>query len=531
MNRRAYQETALSALHTKRLFALLWERQSGKTTGIGDMALFEMMRHRGRTCVYASASLMLAKEIILKQIASTEQSARQLIEKESGVLFGNAARYSAQAAGAGMKFETADSGKNRILQGVNLADFMELFEAQRLEFRIYHDRTTYSRTQIIAPNAATARGWTGTVFLDEIGFIRAFVELWIAIEPIISTNPDFKLIMSTTPPQDDTHYCFELLAPPTGLEFKTNPAGNWYESELGVPVLRADAYDTHAAGKKIYDVKTGKEITPQDAFSRAINKDGWRINHGLQWLLGGTAACDLLRLKTSQERGIGKCLCVVIDGEGDFTAALAWLQKHIHPSAPVGLGFDVATTTKEKSNPSVLSIVEQDGVEITVRMILVWKTKDPDVARERIRDVLRAIKPRPGGRARALAVDATNERYFAEDLRKELRGEVPVLLIVSSETLEKPGMEKPTNWKEYLGDQYVGVLDDNHLTLPPEQYVRIDHRLVKKDRGRFMCEPDADGRHGDTFDADKLGLHAATNKGGLAWAEAAPISAFASSTL
>jgi hypothetical protein len=31
---------------------------------------------------------------------------------------------------------------------------------------------------------------------------------------------------------------------------------------------------------------------------------------------------------------------------------------------------------------------------------------------------------------------------------------------------------------------------------------------VVKDRGHFVCEPDADGCHADTFDGGKLGLHA-----------------------
>ncbi|MGA2662468.1 MAG: hypothetical protein ABSH34_33730 [Verrucomicrobiota bacterium] len=112
---------------------------------------------------------------------------------------------------------------------------------------------------------------------------------------------------------------------------------------------------------------------------------------------------------------------------------------------------------------------------------------------------------------RALAIDATSERYFAEDLRKQFAPLLPVLLVVASESLHKPGLDKPTNWKEFLGDQYLALLHDNRLTLPPDDYVRADHRLVLKDRGRFVCEPDSLGRHGDTFDAAKLALHALTH--------------------
>jgi hypothetical protein len=514
MKRRAYQSEALRADKMKRLFALLFERQAGKSTTLAEIALKRMMKQRDYTCIYASASLLLGREIILKESQQLDVSARQLIQRDAAVL--QDALQRATTEESAFQVQTANAETGKVVKELTADDFAELFEAQRLEFRVYHDRTSYSRTQVIAPNVATARGWSGSVFLDEIAFIRNFMELWIAIEPIISTDPSFRLILATTPPQDDTHASFELLAAPAGMTFPPNPAGNWYESEAGIPVLRADAFDTFAAGKKIFDVKTGEEITPVQSFQRAINKDGWRINHGLEWLIGGTSACNLLYLKAAQERGVngpnGDCRCFVIDSDEEFAAALTWLAKHVHPTNPVALGLDVATTTKESSNPSVVAVVEAAGADTVVRCFVIWKTRDPDVARERIDRLLTIIEHRTYGRAKAMAVDATNEKYFAEDVRKQFRARVPVLLVVASERVEKPGLEKPTNYKEYLGGDYVGVLDDNKLTLPPEIYVRTDHRLVRKDRGKFVCEPSPEGMHGDTFDAGKLGLYGLRGK-------------------
>jgi hypothetical protein len=109
--------------------------------------------------------------------------------------------------------------------------------------------------KVIAPNVATARSWSGTVLLDEVAFIRNFRELMAALLPVITTDKQFKLILSTTPPEfDDTHYSFELLAPPAGLKFDPKPEGNWYTSEANIRVHRADAFDTALAGKKIYDL-------------------------------------------------------------------------------------------------------------------------------------------------------------------------------------------------------------------------------------------------------------------------------------
>ncbi|HSY43076.1 MAG TPA: hypothetical protein VK811_04145, partial [Candidatus Acidoferrum sp.] len=178
-------------------------------------------------------------------------------------------------------------------------------------------------------------------------------------------------------------------------------------------------------------------------------------------------------------------------------------------SFPVGIGFDVATSTKGKANPSVVSILEEHGPEWIVRCRFIWKTKDPEIANQRILSILGVLERR-GIRPRALAQDATNERYYAEQTRKYFRAKVPVVLVVASEVVDKPSLDKPTNWKEYLGNQLIAKLDDNNLTLPSDEYTRVDYRLVMKDRGRIVCEPNDQGMHGDCFDADKLAAHALT---------------------
>ena len=176
----------------------------------------------------------------------------------------------------------------------------------------------------------------------------------------------------------------------------------------------------------------------------------------------------------------------------------------------IGIGFDVATTTKGKSNPSVVSVMEERGPEWIVRARFIWKTNDPAIANDRLTNILDTLQ-RCGIRPKALAQDATNERYYAEQNRRLFRSRLPVLLVVASQAVDKPGLTQPTNWKEYLGHQLVSKLDDNNLTLPPDDYTRVDYRLVMKDRGKFVCEPNDQGMHGDCFDADKLAGHALTD--------------------
>lgn len=212
-------------------------------------------------------------------------------------------------------------------------------------------------------------------------------------------------------------------------------------------------------------------------------------------MLGGSAACDLLRLRTAQERGIKQCQNFQINSDADMTPALNWLFKNLggvasglrpdaagvspdqerfgqrpnttppayptpydvyqwnrprppvrslseycglfarereeaiarsgsppvthHSSLRLGLGFDVATSTKGKANPSVVSILEEHGPEWIVRCRFIWKTKDPETANQRILSILNVLERR-GVRPRALAQDATNERYYAEQNRKIL---------------------------------------------------------------------------------------------------------------
>ncbi|MES1261896.1 MAG: hypothetical protein ABUS49_09175, partial [Acidobacteriota bacterium] len=310
------------------------------------------------------------------------------------------------------------------------------------------------------------------------------------------------------PPPDDTHYSFELLAPPIGADLPVKPTGNWYRSELGVWVLRITAFDAAADGVPLYDDDTGRALTPDESRAMAHDKDAWDRNYGCKFVLGGTAACGLIQLDTAQRRGIGKCQLFQINGELEFDAALRWVTSHLG-SGPVGLGWDLATTTSETSNPSSLSVVEQQGSELIVPAILVWKTADPDLAMERARRVVEAVKARPqGGSAKRLCLDGTNERYFAQSARKELGAMIPVEIVIGSETIDVPGGNESITLKQYLGGQLVAELDDNHLTLPPERYLREDWRLVRKEKGQFVCEPDANGRHGDTFDGTKLALKA-----------------------
>ncbi len=482
-----------------RLSAFLARRQYGKTTTVAGIALKKMMKQRGHTVVFGSAKLSLSREIVRKEAQIMQQALAGMREGTARLRL----------------IDNGQSGSSALPDNLSADDFADIFEAQRLEFRFFHSNNAsdYSRTKVVALLPDTV-GETGDLIMDEVGRVKNFREVAEAVWPIISSNPDFRLILTTTPPPDDSHYSFELLAPPIDAEFKPNPEGNTYRSELGVQVLRLDAFDAAADGVPLYDDETGEPISPEGHRRRAHDKDAWDRNYGVKFIIGGTAACGLIQLETAQRRGIGECACYVIEDDQRFDEALLWLAARISDK-PVGIGVDWATTEKAISNPSSVSVIERHANEFITRACFVWKTGDPDLAEHRLVRIVETINARPkGGRARRLCQDATNEKFFCLRIRKKLRALVPVENVVASEgsgVMDAYG--QPMNYKQHLGSQYVAVLDDNHLTLPPERYIKADHRLVKKEKGTFICDSSPTGQHGDTFDSGKLAVHALVARG------------------
>lgn len=188
----------------------------------------------------------------------------------------------------------------------------------------------------------------------------------------------------------------------------------------------------------------------------------------------------------------------------------------------VGIGLDLATTTKKLSNPSSLTVAQKDGGRIVQRLVLRWKTDREAVTRAIVALVLEDIRAR-GARLRRLCVDATNERFFAQRLRAEFSRFCPVDLIVSSENTTAPD-GTVMNFKQYLGSLYVNQFEAALMAMPAAEWLRSDHRLVVRDRGSFDNALDENGNHGDTFDSGKLAVLALT-KGGRAEATALPVGA------
>ena len=471
------------------LLFLLWRRQTGKTYTMAARAIRRMMERPGLLVTFASASINVGAE---------------MIQKESAVWSNALERFR----------QYADANGKRLTSNADDVDFdalCELFEAQKLEARIWHSNTVYSRTKIIAPNVATARGFTGDVFLDEIGFIADFRAVWEAMEPIMQSDPAFRCMMATTPPEDDSHYSYELGAPEPGAEFPreaANPAGRWYRSQAGLWCHRVDAWDAEAAGVHLYDTNTRKPLPPEEHRARALDRAAWDRNYGLMFTLGGTAAVSLMGIQYAMQMAHDHaCLCCETPPPPHWQSVLG--------DGRLSIGLDPATTEKAKSNPTGLAVLEEVGSTIVSRLVCRYKEGNPDEQKAIIRDLIASLPRRP----RRLVIDGTNERFFARDVKTMLAGVCQVEIVVSSEKTEYHG--EAMIWKTYLGNQIVNRIDDGLLVLPASRWLKNDFRCVVRNRGGFDNQLDSAGNHGDCFDACKNALHGLVGKGGPAEADAA----------
>lgn len=487
MKLRSYSKEAMTRLESCGMTIWYYRRQAGKTSQFGWVALKVMAKFRSQLVTLVSASLNVGSE---------------LTEKEAKIYSDIIGDMRREAEASGMRLETS-------ADNLKWDDYLEMLDRSKLEVRLYHSNTVYSRTKIIAPNIATARGYSGWVLLDEFGFIKDFKALYEAVEPIASSDPSFRIIMATTPPDDDTHYSFELLVPPDGMEFTPNAKGHWYESQAGILVHRVDAWDAHAAGVMLYDKKTRLPLTPEQHRAQALDRDAWDRNYGLVLKAGGKAACSLMSLQLAQQTGALLC-CACEDG-----LPTNW-RRFIVPGAPTVISQDPATTEKDKSNPSGLVIAQRINGRVRFPVVCRYKTADDRLQKAILRE---ACDLPDGTRVSRIGIDATSERFYAGQVYREFRDIAPVELIVASEIpreLENLPPRERMNFKSYTGNLLVNMMDEGRVELPMDRWVKDDWRSVVRLKGGFDNIVDSAGNHGDTWDAAKIANYLLFKRGGPA---------------
>lgn len=288
-----------------RLLFMIWRRQSGKSHTFGSKALSRCIQRKNHMVCYVSGSILMGQEIVMKEA----QLWAKLIDA-----------YRVMARAQGLQMTTSADSEGLALQAkeekhrttLDLDAVADLFENSKLECRLWHNQTNYSRTRVLSPNPDTARGFSGDVLGDEIGFWPDFKLTWDAVEPIISRNAEWIMWMATTPPSDDMHPTYELLMPDKE-EFPVDAKGNWYRTQSdtgkGFPVHRVDAYDAEAAGLPLYSLETGEPTSVGEARLMAIDRDSFDRNYLLKFIPGGAAALSLTDIMQAQMRGASLGIC------------------------------------------------------------------------------------------------------------------------------------------------------------------------------------------------------------------------------
>lgn len=186
----------------------------------------------------------------------------------------------------------------------------------------------------------------------------------------------------------------------------------------------------------------------------------------------------------------------------------------------IALGYDVATTEKGTSNPSALVVMQKEARMCMTRLVVSWKTREPAVARAVLGCIFEDIEAR-GKKPRRLVIDASSEKYYAADIRTAFARRCPVELIGGNQKLKFRGEELDA--KSLLGNMYCSGLEDGLILLPAGEWIELDHRLVKREAGRFVTDLGPGGEHGDTFDAGKLAYWGLQGGGGPAQAHGAAV--------
>jgi hypothetical protein len=496
-----------------RVMSYYWARRCRKSTTAGDIYFEEISVGPGRTVINCSASLLLGREAIGMTLSTLERA--QLVAAEAAAVR-RAFETNARAHGLECKVANAITGRE-YREPLNEKDFADLYEARAMELRLYFSPTAYSRELILAPSLQTFRSYRALIGFDEFGYLPAGMarDLTNSADAMMRDTPDRRMLFFCNLCLSDHHPWYEMTLPrelsaaDEEEAFPAKPEGHVYIGQTGRIIHRVALKDAFAAGHLLYDDR-GRTMTYEQSKTFPPMRGGWDVSYRLNHKPGGASVIDLAALASAQSRGTGQCHFALVDSEATFQRGLNRLHDGLR-DGPVGIGFDVATTTAEISNPSSVTVREKIGETRFDRLKVVWKERKPQVARERLARIIQAVRNRPaGGPARRLCVDASNERYFAEETADQIAPMIPVQLVVAGQAVDPspPGysaQDGRINYKTWLGDLEAANVNEGLLALPPDDYIRTDYRMVLKDGGRFICIPDAQtGAHGDTFDSGKL---------------------------
>lgn len=442
-------ETGVLVLH--------WSRQIGKSFTLAAWAVDRLLTRPGRLVTVLSNSKENGAEFALK--------CREILRK-LGV--------AKEAVGLTMSDDTVDYSEMRFEVSVKV-------------------KGETGRIKVLAANPRTARGFSGDLILDEFAFHEDSAAIWEAAEPILSSNPDFLCRVAST----------------------GNGTGNMFyrmATEGVFPVSRVRRSDAWKMGVKIYDAKTRKPVTPDEARAQALDKAAYDQNYECAF---ASESGSLLTWAMINAAGLGDANVFEGGIPDGFLDALP-------EDAEISGGMDVACTR----DFSVLALGLREGNSLRgLATVRIHGARLPAQ-----KDVLRPILANP--RVRRVCIDSSGiDLGLVQDMEDEFPGKVEGVNFATSEPvsprLAANGHKGPTApVKEIMATDLAGAHDDHAITYFCDAVMREDlrkpHRMTSPSGRRTIAAESTATGHADHFWALALAWRAASGPAGTTeWESAA----------
>ena len=374
--------------------------------------------------------------------------------------------------------------------GLSMTDDTVEYSDMRFEVSIKVKGKT-GRIKVLAANPRTARGFSGDLILDEFAFHEDSNAIWEAAEPILSSNPDFLCRIAST--GNGTSNMFYRMA--TEGFFKVSK------------VRRSDAW---RMGVKIYDAKTRKPITPDEARAQALDKAAYDQNYECAF---SSESGALLTWAMINEATLGRSDEDIYDGMPDD------LLDKLPKDANLYVGMDVAAT----HDFTVITILNVIGRTLHVPAIIRIRNARLPAQKAVLRPIL-ADK-----RVKRAAIDSTGIGLgLVQDMEDEFRGKVQGVNFATTEPvtrrIQAEGRKAPTaRVTEIMATDLAEAHEDKRLSYPCDAIMRDDLRKphkVTSARGRVSIAAESTQTgHADHFWSLALALRAASTTGTpAAWA-------------
>ena len=424
---------------TTGILILWWSRQIGKSFTLAGWCVDRLLTRPGRLVTVLSNSKDNGAEFALKCV---EIGQKLKIAKED------------------MGFEATD-------------DFVD-FEDMKYEIKI-RVKGQVGRIKVLAASPRTARGFSGDLIIDEFAFHEDGAAIWDAAEPILSSNQDFLCRIAST--GNGTNNMFYRMV-----------------TEGVYPVNIVRRSDAWRMGVKIFDPKTRKPITPEEAREAAIDKASYDQNYECKFASETGSLLTNALINKAKEASDG----VILNG-GVTVEALRRLDEAKERGNRVVCGFDVAAT----HNFTVISAFEVVGETLHGLFIVRIKGERLPIQKAETRKILEhpAVEK--------MAIDESGIGLgLVQDLEDEFPEKVIGVNFSSSEVVEEYVNEKgkvvqrKARVTEVMATDLVEAHEDGTINYPVDGISREDLRKPRKirmgSRISIAAESTKTG-HGDHF--------------------------------